>query len=1839
MIWGEAGVGKTTFCGKFRQDWAIVVKEREGKLQELTPEQKSELEKLTEEQRSKLNNIGLLLSIVLRDIDEGAKSVSVKDIIFSQLGFHREGTFMSQPGLKSQLLYILENVSEHSKLVLLMDGFDEISDKDNKIEGVITGETYQNVHSITTCRPHAIGDNVLNVDVEIRLKGFSWVQATLFVQMFARIEYTKQDQIVTFVKQTMSQIESSADLTEMSTNPSMLQLMCHLLSWNKGKIGKDRTSLLKDYARYLLVQYHIKLGRKVELYSDDLYKQYLLDAGKVALMGLRQNQLQLVFSKTAVQNTCGKTIFDIGFLIELPSTVTDTVKVQFTHKTLQEYLAAFYVVNTRGYKGLQLLMEFCSTSQRMMGSQIILAFISNMSTNILGEKIQKKFQDFISKWDSDDKVNPRNRTSFLISMLEGNEMKFPLPAVVDINFSRYYYFKKSALDRFLDMNGQGVKKITVTLSLKNRLNLLQNRKIHSLDELHIDNDRAKIWSGEDTEDLHGVMEKMKPGLLYITNCDWKLMDKATIDVILHHVHTLILENCGLEQQHLLSLLRREHHLKVLKVNQLGIRIDGEVIEAVTKLSSDVKLDLAKGSLYYSHKDTTLMRSSPMKSLNIHGIEIDTELAETVSSLPDDIQLDLSRNKVTDISACITLIHKDATMKSLNIHDCMSNCGIQVDAEIAEAVSRLPDLTQLDLSGNQVTDKSACITLIHKAATMKSFSFCNCGIQIDTEIAEAVSRLPDDIQLDLSGNKVTDKSACITLIHKAATMESLSFCNCGIQIDTEIAEAISRIPDDTQLDLSGNKVTDKSACITLIHRAATMKSLNICNCGIQIDTEIAEAVSRLPDDKQLDLSGNKVTDKAACISLIHKAATMKSLSFCNCGIQIDTEVAKAVSRLPDDTQLDLSGNKATDKSACITLIHKAATMKSLNICNCCIQIDTEIAEAVYRLPDDKQLDLSGNKVTNKSACITLIHKAATMKSLSLCNCMSNCHIQIDTELAEAVSSLADDFQLDLSGNKVTDKSVCITLLHKAVTMKYLSIYDCISNCGIQIDTKIAETVSRLPDDIQLDLSGNRVTDISASVILIHKALTMKSLNIHNCISNCGMQIDKKIAEAISRLPDHVELDLSGNKVTDKSACITLLHKAVTMKSLKIYDCISNCGIQIDTEIAEAVSRLPDDIQLDLSGNMVSDSSASVTLIHKAVSMKSLNIHNCISNCGMQIDTEIVEAVSRLPDHTELDLSGNKVTDKSACITLIHKAATMKSLILCNCGIQIDTKIAQAVSTLSDHTQLDLSGNEVTDKSACITLIHKAATMKSLSLCNCGIQIDTKIAQVVSTLSDHTQLDLSGNEVTDKSACITLIHKAATMKSLSFCNCGIQIDTEIAEAISRLPDHVELDLSGNKVTDKSACITLLHKAVTMKSLNIYDCISNSGIQIDTKIAEAVSRLPDDIQLDLSGNRVTDISASVTLIHKAVSMKSLNIHNCISNCGIQIDTEIAEAVSRLPDHAELDLSGNKVTDKSACITLIHKAANMESLNIHNCMSNCGIQINTEIAEAVSRLPDHTELDLSGNQVTDKSACITLLHKAATMKSLNIHDCMSNCGIGIDTEIAEAVSRLPDDIQLDLSGNKLTKMDPRLLPGILLHMSEDKKIDMTGFRITIDVDIVKALSKIPQLKALDASNNKLTPEAAREFSMTKLQQLGISYYGINDTVCVSLMISLSKHCPLLEVLDLSYNKLTFDEWCHHVQMKQLRRLYLSECDISNSVCVSLMISLSKHCLLLEALKLSGNKMSSSGMLEIVNPIKHMKNLRELRLYRNPCMRDQQCREKVEELLQKSNPRLKVAPCTLVSK
>ena len=1064
-------MGKTTFCSKLAQDWAEIVKGRE----------ETSREKLTEEQRHLLSNIGLVLYIVFRDTIENQ---SLDDIVQSQI-INAIGEYS----------FTLREQKYHRDILLVCDGLDEVSYQACELLEIIAGRMYPNIRCIVTCRPHASLGMSLTADAEIRLKGFSKEQAQHFVNAYFESRFPNDKSMANkYSIRLWHQIETSIDLTEMAQNPSMLQLLCKLFLAN-GKIAKDKASVFQDYTSYLLHHYHKKhnKGKITKRELTATYKDTLQKAGKLALEGLKQSHLQLIFTKESVLESGGIKMFDIGFVSEIPGHGTEHPKAQFVHKTHQEYLAAYFIVNSSEDVGLKYLMEFCSTSKGLMGSQIILTFITAMSKK-MGKVIQKQIRELVSSWASEDDISTKDRTSFLLTMLRENKsLVFPLPREIDIDIREHEknasWFKKFLqmfdqnvktnllLVTFFGFENGGVQKIAMVLGKRNRLELLNGFRNSQLKELIVN---FKSLAFDD-------------------------------DII--HAKKLVQNNTNLE------------------------------IFTMTEIGGPDVLTFFKNREIIS----TLDQSQHLKIINIRDtdLKLDTELADTLTHIPNHIKLDISGNRLTDQSGCAPLIKKTAHLESL----IMQNCGIKVDKKMAEAVSRLPNHTQVDLSGNQVTDKSACITLIHKAATMKSLNIhncmSNCGIQIDTEIAEAVSRLPDHTQLDLSGNQVTDKSACITLIHKAKTMKSLNIHNCmsdcDIKIDTEIAEAVSRLPDHTQLDLSGNQVTDKSACITLIHKAATMKSLNIhdcmSNCGIQIDTEVAEAVSRLPDHTQLDLSGNQVTDKSACITLINKAATMKSLNIhncmSNCGIQIDTEIANAVSRLPDHTELDLSGNQVTDKSACITLINKAATMKSLNIHNCMsncgIQIDTKIAEAVSRLPDHTQLDLSGNDITKMKPYLLsrILLYMTKQKKINI----NGLGITVDEDIVRALSKLSKLQTLIInslvySNNKLTSRAAS-KLPHTVSSMPHLQVL-LLDRCNISNDVMVALTDSLYKHCPLLEVLSLDNNHLSSGVwdVLEH-IQKMKNLMVLRLYRNPCVKDDKqrdKIRTTLNRSNPGLDVDL-------------------------------------------------------------------------------------------------------------------------------------------------------------------------------------------------------------------------------------------------------------------------------------------------------------------------------------------------------------------------------------------------------------------------------------------------------------------------------------------------------------------------------------------------------------------------------------------------------------------------------------------------------------------------------------------------------------------------------------------
>ena len=997
VIWGEAGIGKSTFCQKLSQDWALAVTGRNC----------TELDKLGEEQTCKLHNIGLLFYIVLRDTNSDQ---TLDQILTSQLG------------LLEGHLEMLK--SYKGNVTLLLDGFDELSYNTGHIIELIQGKLIHNNTCIITCRPHASQGIILNSDSEIKLKGFSESQSKAFIEMFARNRFKKEKDVELFILKTWKEITSSVDLLEMSTNPSMLQLIC-ILSVKTGKIGKDRAEVFKHYTRYLLIQYHTKHCERVP-FSEDIYKNSLLKSGKLAIFGLKQNHLQLVFSKAEAKQIAGSAIFDLGFLTELPSIDPDRVNVQFIHKSLQEYLAAFYVVNTPGNEGMKLLMEFSSTSQRLMGSQIILSFIAAMSTK-LGKVIQNQIKDYISAWKTNDDVDPKSRTSFLMAMLKDNrKLTFPLPAVLDIdlqdydsvtgrimNFIKSLFGQKSTLERFINMDGRGVKKINIGVGQYNRLGLLLINSFPIMEELLINYKNSS--SEDDPKHLFKVITTNKPKIILITNCVNSLFNKDLITnvILTQHVHTVILKKCQISKGNCLLILQGGNHLKSLIMQECGIKIDAEMAKAVCDFSDETQIDLSGNKIVKMDKKlliSFIYKIRKQKQIDLEGanIDIDGEIAKAVYDLSDETQIVLSGNTTVkiDTKILITLINKVRIETEIDL----SGLCIRVDDREACVMWEIQDKTQIDLYTNKVVKVNIkkFMSIIFKITKQKEIDLSGLNIDIDSEIAKAVCDLPDETQIDLSGNKISrlDRIILGLIVTQIRKEKEINVTRFNFQVDSKLINAIHEIPGDRELDLSKNKIfqINPRILMTLIYKIQSMKEINLSGLNIDIDTELVKCISELPEDVQIDLSDNKITDESLIVSIIKQSTKLKSVTMRNCGIKINKQIAEAVSELNDDKKLDLSGNKITKMKAGLLgeVLKYMKKQEEIYIYRWRITIDVDIVKALSNMVHLKFLNLSLNTLT-PPACKCLVQSVRSLPQLEDLG-LIRCDISND-DCVDLVSSLS------------------------------------------------------------------------------------------------------------------------------------------------------------------------------------------------------------------------------------------------------------------------------------------------------------------------------------------------------------------------------------------------------------------------------------------------------------------------------------------------------------------------------------------------------------------------------------------------------------------------------------------------------------------------------------------------------------------------------------------------------------------------------------------------------------------------------------------------------------------
>ena len=309
LVQGETGIGKTTFVKKLALDWA-----------ELGDE------KMTDKQKEILKKFELAVIIDLKKV---SKHQSLRDIIGASHIFAKEDAAMEE-GLLS---YITQN---QDKVLLVFDGYDEYHYGTNsEIFEIFRGNQLRDCCVLITTRISKADELKEFKDVHAKIIGFIEVDREAFME---RMLGSEDEAIILMMHLGYLGLEDLARV------PLLLLFFCTL--WKKGKLTMNRDSKTKLYEA--IVQYVLDHDKgkcsSANFPKVEDFKEILTEIGKVALECLLKDDHVFEYDQLSPAILSEQSrIIGLLQVSEYTENLRPAGMVSFIHKSIQEFLAAWYI--------------------------------------------------------------------------------------------------------------------------------------------------------------------------------------------------------------------------------------------------------------------------------------------------------------------------------------------------------------------------------------------------------------------------------------------------------------------------------------------------------------------------------------------------------------------------------------------------------------------------------------------------------------------------------------------------------------------------------------------------------------------------------------------------------------------------------------------------------------------------------------------------------------------------------------------------------------------------------------------------------------------------------------------------------------------------------------------------------------------------------------------------------------------------------------------------------------------------------------------------------------------------------------------------------------------------------------------------------------------------------------------------------------------------------------------------------------------------------------------------------------------------------------------------------
>ncbi|XP_078598239.1 uncharacterized protein LOC144874199 [Branchiostoma floridae x Branchiostoma japonicum] len=744
LIEGEAGGGKTTFLSKEALD-AI--------------SQKTEL--------GKRHNIILLIR--LREVRERE---AIEEMVWDQcVDETTEGVDVQS------IRAILER--NKSSVLFLLDGYDELRPEaraaGQAIPKLLSGKLYPNSTIVITSRPSAGVQHYTRPDCHVHIMGFSRRHVDKYMQQYFTV-VKKQELTETLAEH----VRYNELLNTLIQTPMFLMLVCVLWEEDQEMVSTGTMTGLYDNLLTCLVRKHCK-REGVDMPTKGLpteIAEALLQFGKLALEALLRNETLLDLTEVEKEKVNWELLLKLGVVsLEVSSSKLHPRKqLNFSHKTMQEFLAGRYVAHALLNQGIVELLQLTSITKALELSNL-LQFTCGCDSQA-AQAVMEELSKISSKEFSHLRPEHFERSN--------------VPKDQDLHKSCKIYeeFANLCLSILSERQEpeilQGISQALPIVMLDSSINSKEATGLkYFIQNLHSANlpDRLILTICGDTDSRDTVQylqTDSRDTVQYLQQCFTTPLPGLTLDLGLSAQF-----DSPDETARLVSVLKNVPGLRVLDLSGTDLTPSSlqPLVQGFSHMSLLEELDLGwshdlgdagmevlqDGLSNVPHLDVLRLVRVGMTAVGM------SSLAPYMRHLVGLRVLDISYNKIGDtgFESLTTVLPIFKAMQVLVLYDIgISPTGMRT---LVPALCQLTRLIKLDISENAIGDPGLeCLAaILHHLTAMKVLDLSQTGIS-DRGISALIKALPHLVQLqvlDVSDNTIGD-SVIVSLVQTLCQPSSL-----------------------------------------------------------------------------------------------------------------------------------------------------------------------------------------------------------------------------------------------------------------------------------------------------------------------------------------------------------------------------------------------------------------------------------------------------------------------------------------------------------------------------------------------------------------------------------------------------------------------------------------------------------------------------------------------------------------------------------------------------------------------------------------------------------------------------------------------------------------------------------------------------------------------------------------------------------------------------------------------------------------------------------------------------------------------------------------------------------